>query len=99
MKKKWYADGKIWGMVASGLSTILMLASPNTIAYKGGAALGIISGTVTALTSYVRDNYKQDTLKDKNLMMQKIDKVMDKMPDKLTGVKNGNSKLVKETEN
>lgn len=72
----WYKRLENYGGILTGLSTILTLFSPNTLAYKAGIAIGGIL-TMTGL----RNGYQANNLPSG------ITQVMDQIPDKITGVK------------
>jgi len=82
--KKWFKDLGFYGKVLSTLSIVGMIFTPHTVAYKGGVACGAVGG----LLMWLRGEYQNDNLKNKNILLQKTDQLMDKMPNKITGVKN-----------
>ena len=77
---KWFKRLEVWGTILQGTSAILMLFPNVSTAYHIGAAIGIVVGTTTQikglLTGYQSDNLPSG-----------ITKVMDKIPDKITGIK------------
>lgn len=79
-KIPFYKDENFWGnalTVTSGLAGILTLFSPNTLAYKIGAGLGIAVGVGMKL----RGKYKKDDLPSG------LSTRMDKISNKITGVR------------
>ncbi|MHB8483280.1 MAG: hypothetical protein ACYDBV_11205 [Nitrospiria bacterium] len=80
MKKSWYSRLEVIGTVLQGLSAILMLFPGVSTAYHIGAAIGIVVGTITQVKG-LQTGYKSDNLPSG------ITKVMDQIPDSITGVK------------
>lgn len=78
--KPWYARMEFWGSLIMPASGILMLFSPNTIAYKVGAGLGFLAGS-GLFGAGSKKGYQSDNLPGG------LTKVMDMIPDSITGVK------------
>lgn len=79
-KAKWYQRKEIWGAVLTSLSSVLMLFPQQTTTYKVGAGIGIFLGGITTVLG-LQNGYESDNLPSG------ITKVMDQIPDSLTGVK------------
>lgn len=77
---KWYKRLEVWGTLLQGISGILLLFPGHTTAHLVGAGLGIGIGTATQVKGLLK-GYQADNLPDG------ITKVMDSIPDSLTGVK------------
>jgi hypothetical protein len=77
---KWFKRLEVWGTILQGASAILMLFPNVSAAYHIGAAIGIIVGTATQVKG-LTTGYQSDNLPSG------ITKIMDKIPDSLTGVK------------
>jgi hypothetical protein len=77
---KWYKDLKFWSKASMALGAIGALFPPYTVVYIAGKALTIAGGFI----GWAREEYKDDTLKEK---LPTVDKVMDKLPNKITGTK------------
>lgn len=83
--KPWYLRKEVLGTALSTVSGLLMLFPSHTTAYKVGATIGITLGGITGIIG-LRKGYQANNLPDG------ITKVMDAIPDSLTGVKGSSLK-------
>lgn len=81
-KIPWYKNVTFWGDAATSLGSIGMLFSPHTTAYKVGAGVTIATGLITRWFSKSKEKYEKDQLPEG---LSK--RVMDKLPNKVTGIK------------
>lgn len=79
-KKAWYLRKEVIGTAVSSLSSLLLLFPQHTTAHVVGAGLGIALGAVTTILG-LKKGYEADNLPSG------ITKVMDAIPDSITGVK------------
>lgn len=79
-KKKWYLRKEVWGAALTGVSSLLMLFPNFTTAYKIGAGIGIAVGTAKTVEG-LKTGYESDNLPSG------ISKVMDAIPDSITGTR------------
>lgn len=79
-KKAWYKRKEFWGSALTTASGLLMLFSPNTVAYKIGTGLSIIAGS-GLIGQGLKTGYQSDNLPSG------LTRVLDLIPDRITGVK------------
>lgn len=84
--KKWYERKEFWGAVLTTASSLLLIFPSNTVAHQIGATINVAVGT-GLLGIGAKKGYQADNLPSG------LTKVMDMIPDKITGVKGENAKL------
>jgi hypothetical protein len=76
-ERKWWKRKEVWGGVLTVLSAGLELfAAPHTLGYKAGILIGVGLSVWGFRKGYQADNLPSG-----------ISKVMDRIPDKITGVR------------
>jgi len=90
-KKPWYERLEVWGTVLQGLSGLFLLFPTNTVIHIIGTGLGLVVGTATQIKGLTK-GYQSDNLPSG------LTKVMDNIPDNITGVK-GSLLIPKDTTN